>query len=464
MMKHVHLIGIGGSGMSAIARVLLESGYTVSGSDRHLSVFANELAQSGARVYEGHRAEQVAGADIVVRSSAIGDDNPEVQASRAAGIPVVKRAEFLGQLFSGKSTLAIAGTHGKTTTTAMAAWVFHCLHLDPSYIIGGVAKNLSRNAHAGRGKHWIIEADEYDRMFLGLAPDWILVLHLEHDHPDCFPTMNDYRQAFYDFIQRLQPGGGLITCQDHIETAGLVWHVPQDRQAWTYGLSNEADYFSQDTSSNSRGGMDFTVWTRERGGKAQELAAVELQVPGLHNVRNALAVLALVHRLDLPVKPAAQALAEFSGTGRRFELLGEANGITIYSDYAHHPTEIRATLAAARLRHPQRRLWAVWQPHTYSRTQALFDAFIRSFDQADRVLVTEIYAAREVDTGFSAARIVAEMHRPDTWFAPSLEDAVLFLEDALQPGDVVLILSAGDADQIGIKLLDELHSGEEEHA
>ncbi len=409
MMKHIHLIGIGGSGMSAIARVLLESGYTVSGSDRQLSVFANELAQAGAHVFEGQRAEQIAGADIVVRSSAISDDNPEVRAARAAGIPLLKRAEFLGQLFAGKSTIAIAGTHGKTTTTAMTAWVFHCLQLDPSYIIGGVAKNLSRNAHAGQGKHWIVEADEYDRMFLGLSPEWILITHLEHDHPDCFPTMNEYRQAFFDFIQRLQPGGGLITCQDHAETAGLVWHLPQGRQAWTYGLDHEANYFSEETSSNARGGIDFTAWMQAEGSQPRRLVDVKLQVPGLHNVRNALAVLTLVHRLGLPMKPAAQALGEFSGTGRRFERMGEVNGITIYSDYAHHPTEIRATLAAARLRHPQRRLWAVWQPHTYSRTQALFDAFIQAFQQADRVLVTEIYAARESNPGFSAARIVAEM-------------------------------------------------------
>ena len=464
MMKHIHLIGIGGSGMSAIARVLLESGYTVSGSDRQLSAFALELAQAGAHVFEGQRAEQIAGADVVVRSSAISDDNPEVQAARAAGIPLLKRAEFLGQLFTGKSTIAVAGTHGKTSTTAMAAWVFHCLQLDPSYLIGGVSKNLSRNAHAGQGAHWIVEADEYDRMFLGLSPEWILITHLEHDHPDCFPTMKEYRQAFFDFIQRLQPGGGLITCLDHVETAGLVWHVPQGRQAWTYGLDNQANYFSEETASNTRGGIDFTVWAREGEDHPQRLADVQLQVPGLHNVRNALAVMALVHRLGLPVKPAAQALAEFSGTGRRFELMGERGGVTIYSDYAHHPTEIRATLDAARLRHPQRRLWAVWQPHTYSRTQALFDAFIQAFQQADRVLVTEVYAARESNPGFSAARIVAEMQQPPTWFAPSLADAATFLLDELQPGDVVLILSAGDAEEIGLKLLDELQSGEEEHA
>ncbi len=463
MMKHVHLIGIGGSGLSAIARVLLESGYSVSGSDRQLSALANELAQAGARVFEGHRPEQIAGADVVVRSSAIPDDNPEVQAARAAGIPVLKRAEFLGELCAGKTTLAVAGTHGKTTTTAMAAWVFHSLQLDPSYIIGGVAKNLSTNAHAGHGSHFIVEADEYDRMFLGLAPEWILITHLEHDHPDCFPTMNEYRQAFYDFIQRLQPGGGLITCQDYAETAGLVWHVPEGRQSWTYGLTNAADYYSEETSSNQRGGMDFSAWIQDGEGNARQLASVALQVPGLHNVRNALAVLALAHRLDLPMKQATQALNEFKGTERRFELMGEVNGITIYSDYAHHPTEIRATLAAARQRHPQRRIWAVWQPHTYSRTQALFDAFILAFHHADRVLVTEIYAARESNPGFSAARLVAEMRKPPTWFAPSLDDAVDFLSGELQPGDVVLILSAGDANQIGLRLLDELRSGKVQH-
>ena len=463
MMQHIHLIGIGGSGLSAIARVLLESGYTVSGSDRQLSVFANELAQSGAQVFEGHRAGQIAGADVVVRSSAIGDDNIEVQAARSAGIPVLKRSEFLGQLFPDKSTLAIAGTHGKTTTTAMAAWVFHSLGADPSYIIGGVSKNLSRNAHAGQGKHFIVEADEYDRMFLGLSPEWILITHLEHDHPDCYPTMNEYRQAFVDFLQRLKPGGGLITCLDHPETAGLVWHLPPGRKAWTYGLSEMANYFTEDISSNTRGGTDFKACYHENEEDCSLMTAVELQVPGLHNVRNALAVLALVHRMGLPVKLAAQALSEFSGTKRRFELMGEVNGITIYSDYAHHPTEIRVNLAAARQRYPQRRIWAIWQPHTYSRTQALFDAFIQSFQHADRVVVTEIYAARESNPGISAARIVAEMKQPPTWFAPTLEDAVIFLLDELQSGDVVLILSAGDADQIGLKLLEELGPGEEEH-
>ncbi len=463
MKQHIHLIGIGGSGLSAIARVLLESGYAVSGSDRVLSPFAREVEQAGAQVFEGHRPENIEGADIVVRSSAVPDNNPEVLAAQSAGIPVLKRADFLGQLMTGKTGVAIAGTHGKTTTTAMTAWTFARLGLDPSYIIGGVAKNLGRNAHAGSGAYFVIEADEYDRMFLGLAPDWILLTHLEHDHPDCFPTLAEYRAAFVTFIQRLQPGGSLLTCQDHPETAALAQHTPAGCHAWTYGLDRAADYTAVDATSNERGGMSFSACYRQRDQAPEQLVRVELQVPGLHNVRNALAVLALAHRLELPLPLAAAALGEFSGVGRRFDLLGEAGGVAIYSDYAHHPTEIRTTLAAARQRYPTRRIWAVWQPHTYSRTQALFDEFIRSFEDADRVLVTEIYAAREAATGFSAVRLVAEMPHPAAWFAPSLSDAVIFLLDELKPGDVVLVLSAGDADQVSQQVLDSLRSGEEHH-
>jgi UDP-N-acetylmuramate--alanine ligase len=458
MMKHIHLIGIGGSGLSAIARVLLESGYIVSGSDRSLSAMARELMASGVVVYEGHQPSNVIDSDLVVRSSAIPDDNPEVQAALAAGIPVLKRADFLSQLIGDKTTIAIAGTHGKTSTTAMAAWMLYYLGLAPSYIIGGVSKNLARNAHAGRGVHFVIEADEYDRMFLGLDPDWILLTHLEHDHPDCYPTMADYRQAFIDFTRRLRPGGGLLTCLDHPETAAMRQAIPAGCQAWTYGLDTQADYFAGDVRSNQRGGMSFNAMHR-----SNPLALVELQVPGQHNVRNALAVLALAHRLELPLDTAAAALGEFTGTGRRFDLLGEAGGVTILNDYAHHPTEIRTTLAAARQRYPDRRIWAVWQPHTYSRTHAMFDEFAQSFVDADRVVVTEIYAAREAKNGFSAVQLVAQMPHPSAWFAPSLEDAAIFLEEELQPGDVVLVLSAGDADQISQQVLDFLRSREEHH-
>lgn len=462
-MTHVHLIGIGGSGLSAIARLLLESGYTVTGSDRALSPMALELAAAGVRVSAGHQAENVVGADLVVRSSAIPDDNPEVKAARAAGIPVLKRAQFLGQFMENHTSIGVAGTHGKTTITAMIAWTLAKLQQDPSYIIGGLSKNLGNNAHAGNGSVFVIEADEYDRMFLGLQPDVIVISFLEHDHPDCYPTMQDYRQAFVDFVSRLRPDGLLLTSCDNAEAQQLLKAVPEGRRALSYGTHAEADYSAQNLERNQRGGFDFDVFYRPGG--SQPLARVSLQVPGIHNVRNALAALAAVHQV-LPdtsqaeyLTHAAEALGEFVGTGRRFEVKGVVNGITIVDDYAHHPTEIQATLAAARARYAEQRIWAVWQPHTFSRTLTLLPQFLRSFADADRVLVTEIYASREKaqDFGnFSAAQVTAQMDHPGTQFAATHQEAEEILLEQLQPGDVLLVLSAGDADQISARVLEAL--------
>jgi UDP-N-acetylmuramate--alanine ligase len=456
-MEHVHFIGIGGSGLSAIARLLAESGWPVSGSDRADSPLAGELVKLGVQVWIGHAPEHVQNAQVVVRSSAVPDANPEVQAALAAGIPVLKRAQFLGRLMQGKKGIAVAGTHGKTTTTAMVAWVLTRLALDPSYIIGGVSLNLGGNAHAGKGDAFVIEADEYDRMFLGLDPDIALVTYLEHDHPDCFPTMADYREAFRAFIARIQPGGTLLTCADNQEAAALIAAAPAGIHTLTYGLSCPADYCAQALGANTRGGFSFAVW---RSGQA--LAQVHLQVPGQHNALNALAALATAHILNLDLQLAADALGEFIGTGRRFEMRGEPGGIAVIDDYAHHPTEIRATLAAARSRYPGRRIWAVWQPHTFSRTRALLPEFLAAFGDADRVLVTEIYAAREAAEGFSAARITAQMHHPSARSTPTLAACAELLLRELQRGDVLLVLSAGDADQISAAVL--AHLAKEAHA
>ena len=450
-MEKVHFIGIGGSGLSAIARLLAESGWTVSGSDRALSPLAADLMKVGIRVIVGHTAENISGAEIVVRSSAVPESNPEVIAARAAGIPVLKRADFLGRLLADKLGIAVAGTHGKTTTTAMIAWILTCLKLDPSYIIGGVSKNLGSNAHAGKGNAFVIEADEYDRMFLGLNPRLAVVLSMEHDHPDCFPTMADYRAAFAEFVSRIQPGGTLLACGDHAESAALIAKIPDNCEARTYGLDCAADYCAREVRRNDRGGFSFNVWRSNH-----LLTAVDLQVPGEHNASNALAALAAVHLLGLPLEPAAAALHEFSGTGRRFEVLGEENGITVIDDYAHHPTEIRATLAAARARYPKRKIWCVWQPHTYSRTRSLLTDFMAAFHDADQVLITEIYAARETADGFSAAEIAARMPHPAARFCPSLADAQQHLIQNLQQGDVLLVLSAGDADQVSAGVLAHL--------
>ncbi len=443
MTRHVHFIGIGGTGLSAIARVLLERGETVSGSDRAESPQGRALAQAGARVYVGHRAEQVRGADLVVRSSAVPDDNVEVQAARAAGIPVLKRVDFLGTLLQGYRCLAVAGTHGKTTTTAMLAWTLTRLGADPSFIVGSEVLNLGVNAHAGRGPWFVIEADEYDFAFLGLTPDVAVVTYVEHEHPDCFPTPVDYARAFRAFVERIPTGGALVACVDDPGAACLLT-ARDDVTPLAYGLAEQARYRATDLRPQPGAGYAFRAWKDGRS-----LAEVSLQVPGRHNVLNALAALAVVEHLGWSPTEAAQALAAFRGTGRRFEVRGEFGGVLIVDDYGHHPTEIRATLAAARARYPGRPLWAVWQPHTYSRTRMLLQAFARAFGDADHVLVTEVYAAREpAAADFSAQQVVRAMHHPDAHFVPTLVEATAFLLERLRPGDVLLVLSAGDATRI----------------
>ena len=446
-MKHVHFIGISGSGLSAIARLLLESGYLVSGSDRTPTAITGELEQLGAMIFTGHSASNVVGADVVVRSSAIPNDNVEVLAAQESQIPVIKRSEFLNQFLSEKTLIAIAGTHGKTTTTAMAAWALHQIDRDPSYIIGGISKNIGTNAHAGHGDEFVIEADEYDRMFLGLTPDIILVTYMEHDHPDCFPTLEIYHQAFVEFIQRLTPGGLLIVNGDHTPTACLLKDAPEGSRKFSVGLSKGVNYQAANLRTLHGGGIQFDLLFYDTDA-CENLGQFSVNLPGLHNLRNALLVLAMAHQRSLPLDLVGQALFTFTGTDRRFDLVGEANGISILDDYAHHPTEIRATLQAARARFPGRRLWAVWQPHTYSRTLSLLAEFSIAFQDADRVIVTEVYAARENNPGFSARSVVEAMTYPEVHFSPTLGDATQTLLDQIQPGDVVFVLSAGDADCI----------------
>jgi UDP-N-acetylmuramate--alanine ligase len=463
LMEHVHFIGIGGTGLSAIARLLLESGYTVSGSDRSDTPLGRDLAAAGVQVSIGHAADHIRGADIVVRSSAIPDDNPEVIAALQAGIPVLKRSAFLGRLMQNQLSIAVAGTHGKTTTTAMISWIFSALGEDPSYIIGGVSKNLGNNAHAGKGKFFIIEADEYDRMFLGLEPNFAVINTMEYDHPDCFQTPEIYKQAFVDFIHQLKPGGHLLVCRDNPGAFGLAGANLQARKAWTFGLDPAADYHSKGLQINEMGGFSFSIIFEPWGKQAETIAQVQLQVPGEHNVRNALAALAVCHQAGLDTQKAAEALALFVGAGRRFDVLGEADGITIVDDYAHHPTEIRTTLAAARNRYGSRRLVAVWQPHTYTRTISLLNEFCNAFQQADLVFVTEIYAAREKDPAITGSQIVERMGLSESQFLPSVLTASDQLLRFLHPGDVLLVLSAGDADQISKDVLAGLQNKEVNH-
>jgi len=462
--KSVHFIGIGGTGLSAIARVLLESGYQVSGSDRYLSPLAKSLEEEGVRIAIGHRPENIKGAQMVVRSSAIPDDNVEVQAARELGIPVLKRSEFLSSLMDGYLGIAIAGTHGKTTTTAMIAWVLTSLGQDPTFIAGGVLNNLGTNAHAGKGEAFVIEADEYDYMFLGLKPKIAVVTNIEHDHPDCYPTPEDYFKGFDDFASQLGSDGTLLVCVNDGGAARLGQMAKARGQkvlsyAVRYANNGSAiqplAYIAEALTPNTSGGLTFEAVSSISGNQFEIHAPISLRVPGRHNVQNALAALAVAHQMNLPIEQAGKALSDFRGTGRRFEVRAEVNGITVIDDYAHHPTEIRETLSAARMRYPKSRLWVVWQPHTYSRTRLLLHDFVAAFEQADHVLVTEIYAAREKppEDGFSSQQIVAAMTYPNAICIPDFSQAAKFLHDRLIPGDVLLVLSAGDADQISTQVV-----------
>ena len=448
--RRVHFVGIGGAGLSAIARVLMEQGAEVSGSDLVLSPVAQALAGDGARVFVGHQPENVAGAEVVVVSSAVPASNVEVQAARAAGIPVLKRPEFLGRMMDGRRGVAVAGTHGKTTTTAMITTILLEAGRDPTFIVGGVIAGLETNARAGAGPLFVIEADEYDHTFLSLKPWAAVVTNVEHDHPDCYPTFADFRAAFEEFVALVPPEGLLAVCWDDL----VARELGERRQAAGgavafFGLGEGAEWRAEEIRPNFAGGVDFLAL---RAG--QTLGLARLRVPGAHNASNAMAALAVADFLGAPFGVARRALTEFRGVGRRFEVKGQAGGVVVVDDYAHHPTEIRATLQAARYRFPRRALWAVWQPHTYSRTVTLLPDFIHAFSEADHVVVLPIYAAREADAlGVCSADVVAAMNHPDARCAQSLDEAVVWLGTEVQPGDVVLTLGAGDGYYVGEWLL-----------
>ena len=464
-MKRIHCVGIGGIGISAIARVLLERGYRVSGSDLRPSAVAQALADAGATVYVGHDAAHLGDADTVLISSAIPAGNPEVVAARQRGLPVFKRAEFLGRLMpsdprSGSAGIAVAGTHGKTTTTSMIVAILDRAGLDPTFIVGGVipagphSGSEGTNARAGKGPHFVIEADEYDHMFLGLRPTLAAITHLEHDHPDCFPTMDDMLDAFDRFVDLVPPEGLIVGCADQPEVAALLERVSGRSAATvrTAGLGDGRDWRAVDLEGNALGGYDFGVVHR-----GKPWGRVALRVPGVHNVQNALLAVAIADRVGVDRDSIAEALAAFGGTKRRFEVLGQAGGVTVVDDYAHHPTEIRATLQAARARYGERPLWAVFQPHTYSRIAALWDDFCACFGDADHVVVLDVYAAREKETlGVSAAGLAAAIDHPDVRHVSGLENAARWIVERAEPDAVVITLSAGDGNQVGFLILEQV--------
>ncbi len=442
--EQVHLIGIGGAGMSAIARVLLERGHPVSGSDVRDSPTLRDLAGRGAQVYVGHDPAQVAQAAVVVASSAVPADDPEVQAARRLGRPPWHRGEMLRRLTAGRRCLAVAGTHGKTTTTALLALLLRAAGLDPSFIVGGEVPELGGSGHAGRGPHFVLEADEYDRTFLALRPAVAVVTNVDWDHVDCYPTWEAVAESFAHFIAGVPADGAILLCQDDRG----AWGLPRPAApVWGYGLNPGAHWRAVDLDLQEQG----TAFDVLRDGVP--LGRFRLRLPGEHNVRNALGALAAAAAVGVAVEKLAAVLAGFGGVQRRFQVLGTAGGVTVVDDYAHHPREVQATLAAARQRFPGRRLVAVFQPHTFSRTRALAHELAPALDTADMVLVTGIYAAREPDPGdVSGADIAARLTRPAA-YCPSLDTALAWLQEHVRPGDVVLTLGAGDVTTLGPRLL-----------
>lgn len=448
MMRHtqrIHFVGIGGSGMSGIAAVLLNLGYTVSGSDLALSDVTRRLQQQGATVYQGHAAAHVQEADVVVISAAVKPDNVEVLTARARHIPVIPRAEMLAELMRLKYGVAIAGTHGKTTTTSLVATVLAYGGLDPTVVIGGRLNSLGSNAKLGQGEYLVAEADESDGSFLLLSPTISVVTTVDAEHLDFYGDLEAVKRAFTQFINKVPFYGCSIICLDQPHIQSLVPQI--HRRFITYGLTSQADYVARDirfVGPRSR----FEVFRT-----AQWLGQFSLNLPGTHNVSNALAAIAVGMELDVPLPTIARALEEFSGVQRRFDMRGVRDHVTVVDDYGHHPEEIRQTLRAAKAVWPEARLVVVFQPHRYTRTHLLQQEFCTAFHDAEALVLLDIYAAGEtplpgVTTALLYEGLIGHGQR-EVYYLRERTEVVPFLQRYLQANDILLTLGAGDVWQIG---------------
>ncbi len=453
-IRRIHFVGIGGIGMSGIAEVLHNLGYLVSGSDSRESETTRRLASLGVRVVIGHQAENLGEADVVVRSSAVGQENLEVAAARQRLVPVIQRAEMLAELMRMKYGVAVAGTHGKTTTTSMVATVLARGGLDPTMVIGGRLNALGSNAKLGRGDFLVAEADESDGSFLKLSPTIAVVTTIDAEHLDYYRDLAHIQDTFVEFINKVPFYGMAVLCLDQENIQALLPRV--EKRYVTYGLRSQADVLARDVEFAGMTSVCRVFW------KGELLGRLALNVPGLHNVYNALAAVVVGMDLDLRFEVIRDALADFTGVDRRFQVRGEAGGITVVDDYAHHPVELKATLNAAKDGFG-RRVIAVFQPHRYSRTQALLGDFSTAFYQADRLFVTEIYPAGEAPIPGVSGRQIADGvaghgHRHVTYVADKSELAKAVL-DQVAPGDMVLTLGAGDVWRVGEEILDRLRAG-----
>ena len=455
---HIHLLGIGGAGLSPIAHVLLDLGIKVSGSDRQPNAMTARLADRGASIAPQQSADNLLNLpadqrpDLVLISSAVNRENPERLAAEALDIPVVKRFDFLPVLLTGRRVIAVAGTHGKSSTTAMIVHILIRAGLGPGYIIGADIPDIG-NAAAGSSPYFVIEADEYDHMFLGLQPTVAIITNVEWDHPDFFPTPASFRRAFMQFVDNVDRGGLVITCRDDEGAEQLRAYGFSRGPDWiTYGMDAAADLQATEVQPTATGGYQTELlhWNLPAG-------TLRLEVPGQHNVRNALAAIAAAVWCDVEISDACHAIQSYRGVARRFQQVGDVAGVRVIDDYAHHPTEIKATLSAARDRFPAQRIWAVFQPHTFSRTRNLLKEMAHSFSDADQVIVTDIFAAREQDDGTVSPQAIvdASPHHAITHVG-GLVGSADYLAAHVQAGDVVVVLGAGDCYRISQLLLVQL--------
>jgi UDP-N-acetylmuramate--alanine ligase len=447
--QRIHFIGIGGIGMSGIAEILLTMGYPVSGSDLKRSPVTERLVGMGARVFEGHAAANVAASDVVVTSSAVSATNPEVVEARARKIPVIQRAEMLAELMRLKYGIAVAGMHGKTTTTSMVAAVLAAGGLDPTVVVGGRVNALGSNARLGNSQYLVAEADESDRSFLKLSPVLGIVTNLDREHMDCYRDMEDVEDAFVQFMDRLPFYGAGTACVDNALLRAVLPRVR--RRLYTYGESADADFRVSLREKNGDGLVRFEV-----SYKGETMGPFSLHVPGRHNVLNSTAAVAVGVQLGVAPELIAAGLDSFRGVDRRFQIKGAARGVTVVDDYGHHPTEIVATLQAAR-ESGYKRVLVLFQPHRYTRTRDLMPEFAAAFGDADRVEILDIYAASEEPiTGVTAEALVKAIGRDGVSYAASMTEAVDALAREARDGDVILTLGAGSVSQAGLMLLERL--------
>jgi UDP-N-acetylmuramate--alanine ligase len=461
-IQRIHFVGIGGIGMSGIAEVLLNLGYKVSGSDLKSSAVTQRLATLGAATFEGHRAENIAGAEVVVTSSAISHENPEVTEAHKLHVPVIQRAEMLAELMRLKYGIAIAGMHGKTTTTSMVAAVLAAGGLDPTVVVGGRVDTMGSNARLGKSQYLVAEADESDRSFLKLSPILSVVTNIDREHMDTYRNMREVKKTFLDFMDRVPFYGMIVACNDDPLLRKLLPDL--QRRTVTYGTKRGSDFLIKSEATKREGSVDSRPYSRFHVTyQKRDLGEFTLHVPGAHNVLNATAAIAVGVGLDVDVDAIRTALDQFRGVDRRFQLRGRAAGVSVIDDYGHHPTEIKATLAAAK-QCGFRKIHVIFQPHRYTRTRDLMEDFTTAFAGADSLFLLEIYAASEKPIeGITAQALgnrISEKSGKPVQYVASFTDAVKPVSDVAQEGDMILTLGAGSVSQLGPMILEKLKERE----